>query len=78
MLGPKVGEHEVSHLFKNETVPKRVGIDAGGFEPLEFGLDRTSEERPLETRGVGSLHDGLIYFIQQPGDRGEEVRLQNS
>ena len=55
-----------------------MGIDAGGFELLELSLDCTSEQRPLETRSVGGLHDILVNFIQQPGDRGEEVWLQDS
>lgn len=53
-----------------------MGIDTGGFEPLELSLDCTSEQCPLETRCVGGLHDILVDFIQQPGDRGEEVWLQ--
>lgn len=66
------------YLLEDETVPKRVGIDASGFEPLELSVNSPLEQGSLETGGVGSGHDGLIDPIQQPGDRWEEVRLQDS
>ena len=78
MLGSKDGHWEVSHLLKYETIPKRVSIDAGGFEPFEFSLDCASKQSSLETRGICGGHDCLINLVQQPGNRREEVRFQHS
>ena len=72
-----LGGPEVSYLFEYKAVPEGMSIDAGGFEPFEFGLDCTSEKGPLEAGSVSGLHDRLIDFVQQPGDRGKEVRLQD-
>lgn len=55
-----------------------MGIDTGGFEPLELRVDCPPKQRSLETRGVGGGHDRLVDPVQQPGDRWEEVWLQDS
>ena len=55
-----------------------MGIDASGLELFELSIDCPSEQGSLETRGVGSGHDGLIDPVQQPWDRWEEVRLEDS
>ena len=77
-LVPKCEDWENAHLFKDETVPERMGIDASGFELFELSIDRPPEQGSLETRSVGSGHDGLIDPVQQPGDRWEKIRLQDS
>ena len=38
-LVPKCIEQRVTHLLKDETIPERMGIDAGGFEPFELSVD---------------------------------------
>jgi len=74
---PKCRDGEITHLFEHEAVPDRMGIDACGFEPLELSVDRSPEQGTLETWGAGGGHDGLVYPVQQSGDRWEEVRLQD-
>lgn len=54
-----------------------MGIDAGGFEPLELSMDCSPKQGTLDTWGAGGGHDGLVYPVQQSGDRWEEVRLQD-
>jgi len=74
---PKCGDRETAHLLEYEAVPDRMGIDAGGFESLELSVDRSPEQGTLETWGAGGGHDGLVYLVQQSGDRWEEIRLQD-
>jgi len=59
-LAPECGGREAAHLLKYETVPERVGIDTSGFELLKLSVDCPPEQGSLETRGVGSGHDGLV------------------
>jgi hypothetical protein len=47
-LTPKCEDVEVAYLLEDETVPERMGIDAGGFKPLELSVDRSPEQCSLE------------------------------
>lgn len=43
----------------------------------KFGLDGLIEEVSLETRDVATNHGGLVDTVQNSGDGGEEIRLED-
>ena len=71
-------KREAAYLLEDKTVPERMSINAGGLEPLQFSVNRSPKQGSFETWGICSGHDGLVDPVQQPGDRWEEIRLQDS
>jgi hypothetical protein len=46
------------------------------MQPGELGLHRLVEQGSFQTRYITADHGGLIYPVQDTGDRGEEVGFQ--
>ena len=50
---------------------------SGGIQSLELGLNSCVEQFPFDSGYITSSHGGLVDFVEDTGNRREEVGLQD-
>lgn len=66
-----------THFAEDNLVPESMGILTRDPQVGKLGLDGLVEEISLETRDVATDHGGLVHAVQDAGDGGEEIRLED-
>jgi hypothetical protein len=64
------------HLSENQSIPDRMGSDAGGTQFLQFDRYSFPEKGTTEARHIASKHRALVYFVQHSRHGYGVIRLQ--